>query len=932
MKRMLINATQPEELRVALVDGQKLYDLDIEHTNRRQEKANIYKGKITRVEPSLEAAFVDYGAERHGFLSLKEISREYFTKQPNEIEGRINIRDVIREGQEVIVQIDKEERGNKGAALTTFISLAGRYLVLMPNNPRAGGISRRIEGDDRDELKDALAGLDLPPGMGTIVRTAGIGRSAEELQWDLDYLLQLWTSIKKEADNSKAPHFLFQESNVVIRAIRDYLRQDISEVIIDTRNAYELASAFIQQVMPNYQSKVKFYQDAIPLFNRYQIEGQIESAFEREVKLPSGGAIVIDVTEALVSIDINSSRSTKGGDIEETATNTNLEAADEIARQLRLRDIGGLVVIDFIDMNSPKNQRAVEERVRDALQMDRARVQVGRISRFGLLEMSRQRLRPSLGETSGHICPRCSGQGTIRGTKSIALALLRMLEEEAQKERSSEVRAITPVPVASFLLNEKRKQISEIEKRHQCRVVIVPSPDLVTPHYHIQRLRDDDAQLAQTSFEIGLSDINNGEEEHLEQNQAPIKTAAVQILVPNTPAPIPTATVEAPAAAPAAAAAPEKKEPGFLSRIIGKLFGDEQKPEEKVPAQEPVQEKQRERSNGNNPQDARRRGNRGGRGRGGRDRNDRGGERGEQPRNNHPQRERTPQGENSNPTNNRPPRSPQPRDQQAPRETGPREQPVAREQQARPPQQERAPQERPAHGGQAVSDSADAPARRPNNKRPRNDRQRQRPRPEGDLSAPTDQVTTNDQQIDAPQFGRPAQPADRPAQDQRPPRPRPEISEETAATSTPPVPAAPQPAVSRADAPQEQQRPAATRPPAVAPQEQATAVPPAVAAPTTTPTVNRPVSPQTSLPGIEPTPATAKPAEPHTPRPRTRPSNDPRAQGRKEPREFVILTEEAKIPEPRIPTEMVQPDPQRQRRRPPNDPRAKRAAESSETS
>ncbi|HNL92874.1 MAG TPA: Rne/Rng family ribonuclease, partial [Pseudomonadales bacterium] len=377
-------------------------------------------------------------------------------------------------------QIDKEERGNKGAALTTFISLAGRYLVLMPNNPRVGGISRRIEGEDRSELKDALAGLDLPTGMGTIVRTAGIGRSAEELQWDLDYLLQLWNSIKTEADNSSAPHFLFQESNVVIRAIRDYLRQDIGEVIIDTRSAYELASAFIKQVMPNYHSKVKLYQDSIPLFNRYQIESQIETAFEREVKLPSGGAIVIDVTEALVSIDINSSRATKGGDIEETATNTNLEAADEIARQLRLRDMGGLVVIDFIDMNSPKNQRAVEDRIRDALQMDRARVQVGRISRFGLLEMSRQRLRPSLGETSGHLCPRCNGQGTIRGTKSIALALLRMLEEEAQKERSSEVRAITPVAVASFLLNEKRKQISEIEKRHQCRVVIVPNPDMVT--------------------------------------------------------------------------------------------------------------------------------------------------------------------------------------------------------------------------------------------------------------------------------------------------------------------------------------------------------------------------------------------------------------------------------------------------------------------
>jgi len=421
MKRMLINATQPEEIRVAMVDGQRLYDLDLENRTREQRKANVYKGKITRVEPSLEAAFVDYGADRHGFLPLKEISREYFSKKPSDVEGRIKIQDVIKEGLEVVVQVEKEERGNKGAALTTFVSLAGRYLVLMPNNPRAGGISRRIEGDERTELREAIRDLVTPSGMGIIVRTAGIGRSSEELQWDQDYLLQLWNTIKEEAQNCKAPHFLFQESNVIIRAVRDYLRQDVGEVIIDNREAYELATAFIQQVMPNFHSRVKFYEDSIPLFNRYQIENQIETAFEREVKLPAGGSIVIDVTEALVSIDINSARATRGSDIEDTALRTNLEAADEIARQLRLRDMGGLIVIDFIDMNSSKNQRDVENRMRDALEIDRARVQVGRISRFGLLEMSRQRLRPSLEETTSRVCPRCLGQGTIRGTRSLAL-------------------------------------------------------------------------------------------------------------------------------------------------------------------------------------------------------------------------------------------------------------------------------------------------------------------------------------------------------------------------------------------------------------------------------------------------------------------------------------------------------------------------------
>lgn len=555
MKRMLINATQPEELRVALVDGQWLYDLDIENRNREQKKANIYKGRITRVEPSLEAAFVDYGAERHGFLPLKEISREYFSKSPNDSEGRVKIKDVVKEGTEVIVQVDKEERGNKGAALTTFISLAGRYLVLMPNNPRAGGISRRIEGEDRAELRDALSQVTIPNGMGIIIRTAGVGRSAEELQWDLNYLLQLWESIDKGAQDAKAPAFLFQESNVIIRAIRDYLRQDVGEVIVDNKESFELASGFIGQVMPNFGSRVKLYEDDIPLFNRYQIESQIETAFQREVKLPSGGSIVIDVTEALVSIDINSSRATKGGDIEETATQTNLEAADEIARQLRLRDMGGLVVIDFIDMQSSRNQREVENRIRDALAMDRARVQIGRISRFGLLEMSRQRLRPSLGEVHSKVCPRCNGQGTIRGTRSLALSILRLVEDEAQKERSAEIRAIAPTSVATYLLNEKRKTIFNIEQRNSTRVVVVPNAEMTTPHFEVQRLRDDDEGTLETSYKIVAT------EEHVEPetitDEAPVKLP--QPLVK------PTAPLQQ-------APTPEvKPEPGLIKRLISWL-------------------------------------------------------------------------------------------------------------------------------------------------------------------------------------------------------------------------------------------------------------------------------------------------------------------------------------------------------------------------
>ena len=448
MRRMLFNATQPEELRVALVDGQKLYDLDIETSNREQKKSNIYKGTITRIEPSLEAAFVDYGSERHGFLPLKEISRSYFVEGAN-LSGRVNIKEVLKEGQEVVVQVDKEERGNKGAALTTFISLAGRYLVLMPNNPRAGGVSRRITGEDRHEIREALNALELPDGMGMIVRTAGVGKSHEELQWDLDYLLQLWTAIEEASTQRNAPFLVYQESNIVIRAIRDYFRQDISEILIDSESVYNQAKEFMQLVMPNNLNKVKHYQDPIPLFTRYQIETQIETAFQREVRLPSGGAIVIDHTEALISIDINSARATKGSDIEETARNTNLEAADEIARQLRLRDLGGLIVIDYIDMSSSRNQREVENSIKEALKMDRARVQIGRISRFGLLEMSRQRLRPSLGESSQILCPRCNGTGHIRNIESLALSVLRIIEEEAMKENTSKIVAQLPVEVAT---------------------------------------------------------------------------------------------------------------------------------------------------------------------------------------------------------------------------------------------------------------------------------------------------------------------------------------------------------------------------------------------------------------------------------------------------------------------------------------------------
>ncbi|HBO0857054.1 TPA: ribonuclease E [Pseudomonas aeruginosa] len=595
MKRMLINATQPEELRVALVDGQRLFDLDIESGAREQKKANIYKGRITRVEPSLEAAFVDFGAERHGFLPLKEISREYFKKSP---EGRINIKEVLSEGQEVIVQVEKEERGNKGAALTTFISLAGRYLVLMPNNPRAGGISRRIEGEERNELREALNGLNAPADMGLIVRTAGLGRSTEELQWDLDYLLQLWSAIKEASGERGAPFLIYQESNVIIRAIRDYLRQDIGEVLIDSIDAQEEALNFIRQVMPQYASKVKLYQDSVPLFNRFQIESQIETAFQREVKLPSGGSIVIDPTEALVSIDINSARATKGGDIEETALQTNLEAAEEIARQLRLRDIGGLIVIDFIDMTPAKNQRAVEERVREALEADRARVQVGRISRFGLLEMSRQRLRPSLGETSGIVCPRCNGQGIIRDVESLSLAILRLIEEEALKDRTAEVRARVPFQVAAFLLNEKRNAITKIELRTRARIFILPDDHLETPHFEVQRLRDDSPELVagQTSYEMAA--VEHEETQPVSSTRTLVRQeAAVKTVAPQQPAPQHT---EAPVE-------PAKPMPepslfqGLVKSLVGLFAGKDQPAAKPAETSKPAAERQTrqdERRNG----------------------------------------------------------------------------------------------------------------------------------------------------------------------------------------------------------------------------------------------------------------------------------------------------------------------------------------------
>ncbi|MBT2005808.1 ribonuclease E [Enterobacter hormaechei subsp. xiangfangensis] len=615
MKRMLINATQQEELRVALVDGQRLYDLDIESPGHEQKKANIYKGKITRIEPSLEAAFVDYGAERHGFLPLKEIAREYFPANYNS-HGRPNIKDVLREGQEVIVQIDKEERGNKGAALTTFISLAGSYLVLMPNNPRAGGISRRIEGDDRTELKEALASLELPDGMGLIVRTAGVGKSAEALQWDLSFRLKHWEAIKKAAESRPAPFLIHQESNVIVRAFRDYLRQDIGEILIDNPKVLELARQHIAALgRPDFTSKIKLYTGEIPLFSHYQIESQIESAFQREVRLPSGGSIVIDTTEALTAIDINSARATRGGDIEETAFNTNLEAADEIARQLRLRDLGGLIVIDFIDMTPVRHQRAVENRLREAVRQDRARIQISHISRFGLLEMSRQRLSPSLGESSHHVCPRCSGTGTVRDNESLSLSILRLIEEEALKENTKEVHAIVPVPIASYLLNEKRAAVSAIEARQGgVRCIIVPNDEMQTPHYHVLRVRkgEETSTLSYLLPKLHEEEMALPSDEEPAERKLPEQPALATFIMPEAP---PEATLEKPAAKPAvqkaAPAAPkaQPEQPGLLSRIFGalkKMFaGEEVHPEQpkEAPKEAKPERQQDRRKRQNNRRD-----------------------------------------------------------------------------------------------------------------------------------------------------------------------------------------------------------------------------------------------------------------------------------------------------------------------------------------
>ncbi len=614
MKRMLINATQAEELRVAIVDGQTLYDIDIEQPSKEQKKSNIYKGRITRLEPSLEAAFVEYGGERHGFLPLKEISRDYF--QAGVDHNKATIRELLREGQEVVVQVDKEERGNKGAALTTFISLAGRYMVLMPNSPTAGGVSRRIEGEDRAALKEALDKLNIPDDMGVIIRTAGVGRDAEELQWDLDYLLQVWKSIAEAALTKPAPFLIYQESRLIVRALRDYLRADVGEILVDTEELYETAREFMQQVMPQTLRKLKHYKDDIPLFNRFQIESQIEGAYERNVRLPSGGSIVVDQTEALTAIDVNSSRATKGSDIEDTAFQTNLEAAEEVARQLRLRDLGGLVVIDFIDMSSNKHQREVENRLQNALKYDRARVQLGRISRFGLMEMSRQRLRPSLGESSQIVCPRCDGHGRMRSVESLSLSIIRVAEEHAMKENTGQVLVQAPVEIANYLLNEKRNALREIEQRHDAPIVIVADEQLHTPHYEVTRLREN--ELGEDS---GRPSYQRGTPRKL-----PVHALTkAQLNIPAAPAvtnvkhssPAPVREVAEPVAAPAPVAPAPVAAPaatgvvGWLKRIFG---GEPAPAAAPAPAARPAQDGNR---NGRNKD------------RNGKDRNGRRDERGE---------------------------------------------------------------------------------------------------------------------------------------------------------------------------------------------------------------------------------------------------------------------------------------------------------------
>jgi len=569
MKRMLINATQPEELRVAVAEGQHLFDLDIEVPSQEQKKSNVYKGKITRVEPSLEACFVEFGSTRHGFLPLKEICPSCYQKNAPKKGGKIAIRDAVREGQEIIVQVEKEERGNKGAALTTYISLAGRYLVLMPTNPSAGGVSRRITGNDRDHLREQLQKVTTPDNVGIIVRTAGVGRDAEDLQWDLDYLLQLWSAIEQAAAKRSAPFLIHQESNLFIRALRDHLRNDIGEILVDNETVYNDAREFMQQVMPHNLGKLKLYTDQVPLFNRYQIETQIESAFARTVHLPSGGAVVFDHTEALLSIDINSARATKGSDIEETAYNTNMESANEIARQLRLRDLGGLIVIDFIDMTSRKHQREVEECLRSAMQIDKARVQIGRISRFGLLEMSRQRLRPSLGESSQETCPRCEGHGTIRSVESLALSILRLVEEEVMKDYTGQIIVQAPTEVINFLHNEKRSALADVEARHKVPIVMLANQYLVTPHFEILRVRKSDISSEPSYARVDQPEAQVVANERSQANAAAIPAPAVKRIVPERPAPTRT----------------EEKVPGFFSRLTNMIFSHPEEEEKSKPAQ-----------------------------------------------------------------------------------------------------------------------------------------------------------------------------------------------------------------------------------------------------------------------------------------------------------------------------------------------------------
>ena len=759
MKRMLFNATQQEELRVAIVDGQKLVDLDIESASREQRKSNIYKGIITRIEPSLEAAFIDYGEERHGFLPFKEVTRSYF-KEGSDV-GRARIQDALREGQEIIVQVEKDERGTKGAALTTFISLAGRYLVLMPNNPRGGGVSRRVEGEDRNELRDTLDQLQLPDGMSVIARTAAIGRSLEELTWDLNYLMQLWGAVEGASrDQSKKPFLIYLESSLVIRAIRDYFQPDIGEILIDTEEIYEQAKAFMQTVMPGNVNKVKFYRDDVPLFSRFQIEHQIESAYSRQVGLPAGGAIVIDHTEALVAIDVNSARATRGGDIEETAYRTNLEAADEVARQLRLRDLGGLIVIDFIDMESQRNQREVENRLREALRFDRARVQIGKISRFGLMELSRQRLQPSLEETAHINCPRCSGTGFIRGTESTALHVLRIMQEEAMKENTGAVHAQVPVDVASFLLNEKRNEIQKLEGRLKVNIVMVPNPHLETPHYKVQRLRHDELNEMEhvpSSYEMVERPEEpkpaGAEEEAKRERQE----AVVKGITPTQPAPMvdesqprpprtpetPRAPVQAPPPQPVAQPATAAAE-GFFSRFFG-IFKAPATSAPPQPAAQPAvqanpqprRDQQQQHRRDQQPRrdqrpDQQRRDGRDGRRDGRpprdehRDRQQQG--RLEQRRNGQPRGERGDRGERPERGDRRPDQQrhqqPRPQNQGRPEQQPRPEQPRA-EQQARPEQQPRPPEREggPREGAPREGEEHRRGGRRHRRDRPRRDEQ-----------------------------------------------------------------------------------------------------------------------------------------------------------------------------------------------------------------